>query len=316
MQARPRNGAKHISKCLQLAVLLEASAEKPGNVNRTASFQGTRYEHFLASAVALASPFEYAAELGEAVSRGEIQACDVGIGRIIRDCVVEANAWQHGGNTLLGTSILLAPVAVAAGMAPAKDIVFDISQLRSDIKQVVEATTPEDAMNVYEAIRLANPGGLGKSSELDVNDPNSTNRIREERISLLRVFRIASSYDMICSEWVNNYPVTFNVAYQSLLRQLGNGETLDRAILHAFLQILEEYPDTLISRKAGTEKARGVSAMASEVLKLGFETFEGKRRLGAFDEHLRESSNLLNPGTTADIMAAALALCVLGGYRP
>jgi triphosphoribosyl-dephospho-CoA synthetase len=31
---------------------------------------------------------------------------------------------------------------------------------------------------------------------------------------------------------------------------------------------------------------------------------------------LRKESNVLNPGTTADIIAAALALAVLGGYRP
>jgi triphosphoribosyl-dephospho-CoA synthetase len=38
--------AKHISKCLELAILLEVSADKPGNVNFVVGFEGTRVEHF------------------------------------------------------------------------------------------------------------------------------------------------------------------------------------------------------------------------------------------------------------------------------
>jgi triphosphoribosyl-dephospho-CoA synthetase len=57
--------------------------------------------------------------------------------------------------------------------------------------------------------------------------------------------------------------------------------------------------------------------MAGKVLQLGgFETENGKEELRAFDSRLRQESNLLNPGTTADIVAAALAVCVLSGYRP
>ena len=64
-------------------------------------------------------------------------------------------------------------------------------------------------------------------------------------------------------------------------------------------------------------RSREVSAMAKEVLKLGgLETSRGRKRLRGFDHELRGSSNLLNPGTTADIIAAALALTVLSGYRP
>ncbi|NLB75256.1 MAG: fumarate hydratase, partial [Crenarchaeota archaeon] len=40
--------AKHIQRCLQLAIILEVSADKPGNVNLVVDFEGTRIEHFLA----------------------------------------------------------------------------------------------------------------------------------------------------------------------------------------------------------------------------------------------------------------------------
>jgi len=301
-----------------MAILFEVSADKPGNVNLIVGFEGTRYQHFLASAVAAAPSFEWAAERGLAFSRGEIHINDVGLGRIIKDCVANINAWQQGGNTLLGTVILLLPIAVAAGVTPTKEgYIFEIPKLRKNLKLVVGSTTPEDAVKVFEAIKIANPSGLGKAPELDIDDPESVNRIVKENISLYQVFRIASSYDNVCYEWVNDYPITFDVAYPCLMEHIRKAKDLNVAIIHTFLKVLAEYPDTFIARKTGIEKTREVSSEAKEVLELGgLETSRGKQRLREFDLKLRKSGNLLNPGTTADIIAAALALTVLGGYRP
>jgi triphosphoribosyl-dephospho-CoA synthase len=317
LQVNPHEKARHISRCLELAILLEASANKPGNVNRTTGFENTRYEHFLASAVAIAPSFECAAERGALVSQGEIHVSDVEIGRIIKDGIMNVNAWQRGGNTLLGTAILLLPIAVAAGMTPTEENIFEISKLRENVKLVVESTTPEDAVNVYDAIKNANPGGLGKVSELDTNDPDSKKRILNERISLFQIFQISSKYDTVCSEWVNNYPITFDVAYPFLMKQIRETRDLNVATIHTFLKILAEYPDTFIARKVGVGKAQEVSLNAEEVIKLGgLRTSQGRESLRGFDQMLRKSSNLLNPGTTADIIAATLALTVLSGYRP
>jgi triphosphoribosyl-dephospho-CoA synthase len=133
---------------------------------------------------------------------------------------------------------------------------------------------------------------------------------------LLEVFKIASAYDDICAEWVNNYPVTFDLAYPYLIEQL-KSKPLNTAVVHTFLKILSEHPDTFIARKVGKEEARLVSSDAKAVLELGgLETEEGRKGLQQFDKKLRLSKNKLNPGTTADLTAAALALCTLSGYRP
>jgi triphosphoribosyl-dephospho-CoA synthase len=311
------NKAEHISRCLELAILLEVSADKPGNVNLVVGFEGTNHMHFLASAVAAAPFFRLAAERGLAVSVGEMALDNVGVGRIIRDCVSEIANWQRGGNTLLGTVLLFVPLAVAAGMTPLEDGVFQLSELRRNLKKVVEATTPEDAAAVYEAIRIAKPSGLGKAPDLDVNDPTSIDRILNERITLFHVFKIASTYDRVCSEWVNNYPVTFDFAYPRLKGRIDSGEDLNTAIVHVFLEVLATYPDTFIARKVGMEKARQVSALAKDVLENGgLKTPAGRKKLRLFDAFLRLDGNNLNPGTTADITAAAIALAVLNGYRP
>src|SRR4030042_1876242 len=142
-------------------------------------------------------------------------------------------------------------------------------------------------------------------------DPASKTRILEENISLYEVFKIAASYDDICSEWVNNFPITFDLAYPYLMQQLKHGD-LNMAIVDTFLKILAEHPDTFLPRKVGVERAREISVNAKKILELGgLETSKGRASVLEFDRKLRETGNKLNPGTTADLTAAALALCTL-----
>jgi triphosphoribosyl-dephospho-CoA synthase len=309
--------AQHLSKCLQLAIMLEVSVEKPGNVSFTSSFMETRVEHFLASAVAAGPSFQEAAYRGISVAEKKLDISKVGIGELIKSCASDVVAWQRGGNTILGTIILFMPIAVAAGMTPIKkDNAFDFSVLRKNIDLAVRATSAYDSVHLYEAVDIACPSGLGDAPDLDVTDPKSKERLLNENVSLFEVFKIAGGYDDICYEWVNNYPVTFDLAYPYLMDQL-KSKQLNSAVVNVFLRILSERPDTFIARKMGKEKALEVSANAKALLEAGeIENPKGKLLLADFNEKLRKSGNKCNPGTTADLMAAALALCTLSGYRP
>ena len=309
--------AQHVSECLQLAVLLEVSGyPKPGNVHRTADFKKTRYEHFLASAVAVAPHFKSAAERGIMISSGKAGLDKINIGEMIKNAIENVGAWQHGENTLLGTIILMSPIAVAAGMTFAEDS-FSILKLREKMRVVVESTTPADAVAVYDAIEIAKPSGLGKAPKLDVTDPASRQKILKDQVTLFDVFKIASEYDSITYEWVNNYSITFDLSYPYFTQQLEKTKDVNTATVHTFLKILAEIPDTLIARKAGLAKAKEVSAQAKQVLEMGgLTTQPGKDRLWKLDEKLRDPTNQLNPGTTADIIAAVLAINILNGYRP
>jgi triphosphoribosyl-dephospho-CoA synthase len=309
--------AQHISKCLQLAILLEVSAEKPGNVNLGSSFEGTTCQHFLASAIAAGPSFQEAAYRGIQVAEGKLRVDEVELGQLIKSCVKEVNDWQRGGNTILGTIMLFMPIAVAAGMTPSDENVHpDFSLLRRNIDLAVKATTAWDSVHLYEAVDIANPSGLNKAPDLDVTDPKSKERLLKENVSLFEVFRLGAAYDDICSEWVNNYAITFSLGYPYLAEQL-KSKPLNSAVVHTFLKILSTYPDTFIARKMGKEKAIEVSDGAKDVLELGgLETARGNASLKRFDHKLRATQNKCNPGTTADLTAAALALCTLGGYRP
>ncbi len=271
--------ARHIAKCLETAILFEVSANKPGNVNFVVGFEGTRVEHFLASAVAAAPSFEQAARRGIEVTESKLAINNVGIGQLMKDCVAGIDAWQTGGNTLLGTVMLFIPIAVAAGMIPIENNAFDLAALRKNIKLAVESTNAEDAVHVYEAIDIAKPSGLNGAPDLDVKAADSKMRLVKENVSLFEVFKIAASYDDVCFEWVNNYPITFGLAYPYLMKELKT-KGLNTAIIHTFLKILAERPDTFISRTIGKAKAQEVSMQAAEVLKLGgLDTVQGKKSI-------------------------------------
>ncbi len=313
----PMEIGEHVSRCLELAILLEVSAyPKPGNVHRTYDFPETRYEHFLASAVAVAPYFRHAAERGAQVSNGKIGVTDVEIGKTIKAAVKSMSSWQSDGNTLLGAIILLLPVAVGAGMMFAKKR-FSISRLRKNVKTIVESSTPLDAANVYDAILMAKPAGLGKAPKLDVTDPISKREILENQVTLFEVFKIASEYDNIASEWANNYPITFDLGHPDFVQKLEETKDVNTATVHTFLKILSEVPDTFIARKVGLTKAKEISTQAKQLLEGGsLTTSSGRRSLQEFDRKLRDPAHKLSPGTTADITEAVLAISILGGYRP
>ncbi|MDR2720153.1 MAG: triphosphoribosyl-dephospho-CoA synthase [Nitrososphaerota archaeon] len=309
--------ATHISRCLQLAILMEVSADKPGNVNFTADFEGTRKEHFLASAVAVGPAFQEAAKRGMQIFEGERAINEAGLGELVKFGVREVMSWQYGGNTILGTIMLFMPISVAAGMTPTDEkFSIDFNLLRKNINTVIRASTAIDSVHLYEAIDLAMPSGLNQAPDLSVNDPTTKQRLITENITLYQVFDIAKNYDDICNEWINNYPITFDEAYPYLMEQLSKVDQ-NTAVINTFLKILAQHPDTFIARKAGEEKAKDISTEAKNILELGgATTVAGKTAITEFDRNLRKAGNHYNPGTTADLTAATLALCTLNGYRP
>jgi triphosphoribosyl-dephospho-CoA synthase len=309
--------AQHIQRCLQLAIILEVSADKPGNVNLVVDFEGTRVEHFLASSVAAGPSFYEAAQRGIEIAEKKRKLSEAGLGELIKWGIKDIDEWQHGGNTLLGTIMLFAPLAVAAGMTPTDDKYnMDYAVLRRNMDAVIKASTAQDSVAVYEAIDIAKPSGLNGAPDLSVKAQDSKQRLIKENVTLHQVFKIASGYDDICSEWIKNFPITFDLAYPYLQNELKHKD-LNSAIVNSFLKVLATHPDTFISRKVGEAKAQEVSNGAKEILELGgTESQKGKEALIAFDKKLRKAGNDYNPGTTADITAAALALTTLSGYRP
>src|SRR5205807_252403 len=88
---------------------------------------------------------------------------------------------------------------------------------------------------------------------------------------------------------------------------LGQGGTLEGAIIACQLRLLARHLDSLIARKLGPEEAAEVSRRARGVLESGWGAGQGDWQvLDELDGWLREAGHRRNPGTTADLVAASL----------
>jgi hypothetical protein len=86
------------------------------------------------------------------------------------------------------------------------------------------------------------------------------------------------------------------------------------ATIELALELLAAVPDTLVARKRGRRAAERVSAGAARVLAAGGVRGDaGRAALETFDASLRQDGNALNPGTTADLVAATAFVALLEG---
>jgi len=274
--------ADSVAGAAQLACVLEVSAEKPGNITPSHEFHDTSYEDMLRSAIAVGPELARAAErrVGETVL-----------------AVVEASRRAAPANTNLGIALLLAPLAKAA---------LEGGPLRTRVDATLRVLDVADARAAYAAIRLAAAGGLHERVEHDVRS--------EPTVSLREAMANAAERDSIASEYVTGYALTFGTGIPALVAALGDGLAVRDAIVELHLRLLDQAYDTLIARKRGADAARQVSAGARDVLAAGgVRTGGGRRALRSFDASLRDPSNALNPGTTADLVTATLFVALLEG---
>jgi triphosphoribosyl-dephospho-CoA synthase len=159
---------------------------------------------------------------------------------------------------------------------------------------------------VYAAIRRAAPGGLGHADTQDVAD--------EPTITLLDAMRLAADRDGIAHEYATGFEVTFGTGAPALDRARGAGLSWDDAIVETFLTLLAARPDTHVARRSGAALAADISQQARKALASGgVGSSAGRRAIEEMDRRMRDSRNTANPGTTADLTAAAIFVVLLGG---
>lgn len=270
----------------QLACLLEASAEKPGNVTPNHAFRDMAYEDFVRSALAI----------GPVLAR----AGDCGVGETVL-AALQARRRVVAANTNLGIVLLLAPLARAALLGRGAS---GVDGLRAALHDVLAKLSVADTRFTYAAIRIAAAGGLGQRvDEYDVNDESAA-----PTITLREAMALAVDRDNIAREYLTDFAMVFEFGVpawrnaQALLPERA-------AVVQLYLQLLAQFPDTLIARKRGKDKALEVSGLAADALaRGGMHTEQGQNAIKQMDALLRQPSdgNTLNPGTTADLVAATL----------
>lgn len=280
MSATPRA----VGENAQLALLLEvAGTPKPGNVDRRRDYPDLRFEHFLAGAVGARDGLEAAAR-GERVG-------------VAFERAVAGMSEQRGGNTQFGALLMVVPLVQATALG-------NLSP--AGATGVVESTTVDDAADFYRAFEHVDvavddpPEGL---ESLDVRRGGDAIPAIEERgLSLYELMEQSAPVDGVAEEWATGFPRTFEAAGWLLS---GEGPIPDRAA-DAFLRLLAERVDTFIVTQHDETTAREATERAAAALE-GEEDPEGLA-----EEFV---SRGINPGTTADVTAAALFVALERGLE-
>ena len=325
--------ADDVMRCGQLAAALEACGwPKPGNAHRTSNLPGARFEHFVASSIAFGPALRDAFLSGARAGLGEINPGRMRVGALILNAVRDMRAWQKGGNTHLGTILIFVPLAAAAGYLSGLGKPITVEGLRRAFKSVARSTRPVDAVNVYMAIREAEPRGLGRVSGCnapDVTLERAHVEILEKGLNLFDVMSAARKWDLVAREISSSLKVASEIGYPTFKRVYLETGDVNVATVHTYLEILSLHPDTHVARcygarfaedvreavKKGMEKAVLVSRWAEVVLGAGgLLTREGRKLLFKMDLRLRREG--LHPGAAADLTASSLYLALLTGLRP
>ncbi len=266
-----------VAAVVRAACITDVRAFKPGNVSFASPGHGMRAEDFVASAqvmsVAIAAP---AADVGQ---------------RILR--AVEATQAVVQFNTNLGIVLLCAPL-VHAAIGSSNELI-----LCERLRPVLAGLDEYDAELTYRAIRMAKPGGLGRSDRHDVAQSPS--------VTLREAMGEASARDRIAHQYVTDYRDIFETGLPALEDGIARGLNREWAAVIVYLTFLARYPDSHVARKHGGEVAASVSLQArdlSQALERAGDPAQEMPELEAFDRQLKARS--INPGTSADLTVATL----------
>jgi len=275
-----------VAQCAQLAMLFElSSSPKPGNVDRCHDFSDIGFHHFLASAVSAYPIFRKAAQNQES------------IGALILQGVEAWREWKIGSNTHFGSLVLMIPLAAAAGRGG--------DDLHTDLAEILERTSAQDAVDFYRAFLLSG-ARIADVPKFSLKDPTSPHQLCQRGMTLRDLMRLSVDHDLIAREWSTDYARSFQLSERLARRVERTG--LNDGIVRTFLEALWEVPDSLICAKFGKERARKVSVMAGDALR--DRTLDKARQMDC--ELVSED---INPGSTADLIAASIFISLLKGLR-
>ena len=285
--------ADEIAKLAQIASALEVSGyPKPGNVHRTRDFSDMEFEDFIISGIVIGDAIRQACS--------DVDVENPRLGKYILQAVDETDRWIKN-NTNLGIVMMTIPIAVAASISDSFD------DIRENIKLLMNNTSVDDACDLYDAINIADAGGMGNQDEYDVSSKNAKDELRKNNQTMYDVLKISAPWDMLAREMTGDMSAVFEIGYPTY-HDLSKVYSKNKACVLTFLTILSQVPDTLISRKYGLDEALKISMMTRDLLNLKDED-DFEEKLNQFDDFLFK--NKYNPGTTADLTAASIFVSYL-----
>ncbi len=301
-----------ISSCGQLALLIEASAPKPGNVSRINRFSDTEYRHYLSSAAQAGKGIFRAAQTGVWLAEEKLDYNQSNLGELILLSEKEALGGLAGQNTIFGAILLLIPLTVALSSSIAHRGEVNSVLVEECLGRLIENTTVEDAIAFSRSFEMIDLRDYEKKHDRDWNEiherydmTNSGIRdnIRMDKLTLGELLRISAPIDPLCREISESYPLVLHELYPRLSSMSQAMEQIEEAVVKIFIWLLSERVDGHILRKEGLETAQLIREKARETIS----SYDLDQNLAGAVAHLEESlPSGINPGTTADFIAGTI----------
>lgn len=266
-----------LAECVYASLITDIDALKPGNVGRHAPGHGMSVEDFIRSAE-LTTPI----------------LCDrtLGVGsRILKG--VEVTQDGVGCNTNLGILLLFAPLIFAMQHKQAAQ------SLHASLAKSLNDIGVRESARIFRAICLANPAGLGQSSQYDVHLLPET--------TIKEAMQVSRDRDRIAFQYVSNYEDVFGRGLDQITTSLNRWNSMEWAATGCYMNLLSALSDSHVQRKFGTEVADNVKRQAQAVMNRFMSCTEPesmRNELLDFDQKLK--SRGINPGTTADLTVTSV----------
>jgi triphosphoribosyl-dephospho-CoA synthase len=269
---------KVIESAVMASFIGEIEAFKPGNVSSYADGHNMTAEDFLISAE---------------VSAPLLCEKNCSLGARVLNCV-KATKKSVACNTNLGMLLLFTPIIMAAELG------FEsIEKLKKNLEITLTSLTKNDANQVFEAIFIANPGGLGKTAEQDVT--------HQPDCSLLHAMELASHRDSVALQYSNNFSEVFKLGFPAIKDFDKRWNSVKWSTVSCYLTFMASIKDSHIERKYGSEIAEQIkikSGIIVEKFNNSIDPEASVELLRGFDRELKARN--YNPGTSADLTATSL----------
>ena len=277
----PLRAFRHLSatpaEAVRWACVLEATAPKPGNVFPGRGFADLNHGDFISAA--------------EIAARDLGRSSDPITTRMLR--AVDQMKSHLGTNVNLGIILLLGPLVAADEARSAEAVFTDENGWGSSLRHVLKQFDGQDGKRIFQAIQRASAGGLGSSESMDLNDAHDS-------VDILHAMQLAKDRDRVALQYADGFDDLFHEVVPIVDNAIRDRGDVLTGLCEAHLRLMASAPDSLISRKNGPEVASEVQQRARGVDPSDVDSVE------SFDRYLREGGHQLNPGTTADLIAAAL----------
>jgi len=296
------------------ASYLEFSTDKPGNIGPNQMVKGISFKSlkFVSNEIKKAN-----------IDIFKDESNKISIGKFIYNAVNSMMETQPYENLLLGHILLYSPLVIASKgiVESSKDCKLrNWEKFWDETEEIINSSSVSDAILLTRAINLSkagglkNPGGKPLKSRYNILDPNIEQKIRDGNKTLKELFSESSDFDSIASQYTYNFKFCRDLIKNWLIPEIDNFKSKSELVLNIFLTILSQEPDSLIFRKNNLATALKIQKKAKKIKKYKMDqTKRGRFLIFKLNNYMNSKNGKLNPGTTADLTAVVIFICIIFG---